>query len=244
MSSQNEAALGSDSLQLSYGLQGGLLAIAIVASVSFVSSTILFLYLGYKLLWHYYTKPRGRISEDRFPSDNAQEAALGIDGIFDGPDHDNHQSHKRRDMSARRWAARDWKPPNQFLVLIFNLLLADMHQALAFLLNVEWLHKRAILVDTPSCFVQGIFISTGDLASSSFITFIAIHAYMSVVQRRLMPRRLLYAMVVCVWAFVYSISLIPIAATLNGARYDGFFVRAGAWVSHFLQDLDEGVRRC
>ncbi len=39
-------------------------------------------------------------------------------------------------------------PPNQFLVLIYNLLFADIQQALAFLLNVTWLSKDAVAVGT------------------------------------------------------------------------------------------------
>ena len=73
------------------------------------------------------------------------------------------------------------QPPNQFLILILNLLLADMHQGVAFLLNAEWLRRGAITVGTPTCFAQGLFISTGDLASSLFITAIAVHTYFSVI---------------------------------------------------------------
>lgn len=57
---------------------------------------------------------------------------------------------------------------NQFLVLIYNLLLADIQQSLAFLLNISAVVQNAINVDMPTCWAQGWFVSTGmlDIISS------------------------------------------------------------------------------
>lgn len=43
------------------------------------------------------------------------------------------------------------KRTNQFAVLIFNLLIADVQQSLAFLLNIEWLREDAVVVGTATC---------------------------------------------------------------------------------------------
>lgn len=52
---------------------------------------------------------------------------------------------------------------NQFLVLIYNLFLADIQQSLAFLLNISAVVHNAINIDMPTCWAQGWFVSTGML---------------------------------------------------------------------------------
>lgn len=54
---------------------------------------------------------------------------------------------------------------NQFLVLIYNLLLADIQQSLAFSLNISAVTHNAINVDMPTCWAQGWFLSTGMLGT-------------------------------------------------------------------------------
>ncbi|KAK7413479.1 hypothetical protein QQX98_007627 [Neonectria punicea] len=207
-------------------LRSGLTAITVFAFLSFFSSTILFFYLSFKLVtWHLFIKNR-RASEVQQTGgfQKAVDFTLGIDGIFSDNQNDAQQPPAG---DAKLQSAP--KHPNQFLVLIVNLLLADMHQGVAFFLNAEWLRKDAVVVGTPTCFTQGLFVSLGDLSSSMFITSIAIHTYMSVVKRRRIKQNVLYIAIGFVWIFVYAISFIPIAATRGGAEYGGFFVRAGSW---------------
>ncbi|TVY44157.1 hypothetical protein LSUB1_G001690 [Lachnellula subtilissima] len=115
-------------------------------------------------------------------------------------------------------------PTNQFLFLIYNLLFADIQQALAFLLNITALRNNAILVNTPTCFAQGWFVSTGDLASSVFILTIAIHTFFSVVKDYKLPSRTFYCIVVADWVFIYLMA--AIGPIMHGKD---FYVRAQAW---------------
>src|SRR5690349_17397178 len=86
------------------------------------------------------------------------------------------------------WQIRS-KKTNQFVILIFNLLWADIQQALAFLLNVEWLRLGAVKVDNPVCFAQGWLVSTGDLGSGVWCFAIGVHTFASVIlDYRLRPR--------------------------------------------------------
>lgn len=243
------------SLGLDRQLQQGLTGITVLAFLSFLSSTTLFLYLGYKIIWHtYFSSPSITRSpshdQDRPQQDQQQgnsfqrrvDFALGIDGIFSddaASERDPKTFTSDRDSVCSRNAAANSassalkapkkNPPNQFLILIFNLLLADMHQGVAFFTNAEWLRYNEIRVGTPICFAQGLFVSLGDLASSCFITTIAVHTYLSIVRRYTIRHRTLYMILVAIWLFIYGISLIPVAATRNGADHGGFFVRAGAW---------------
>jgi hypothetical protein len=260
MSLAGNLPVAGQSLALTPSLRAGLKAITVLAFISFFAATTLCLYLGYKLVWYMYIKP-ARKAHDAVSSQQslkgeqqpksfqqAVDFALGIEGIFDeqaqNDSHGNGNGKKpvvtttddvrrgsKSALSSADAPRKQKNPPNQFLLLIFNLLLADMHQATAFFLNVEWLWRDEIKVDTGTCFAQGLFISTGDLASSCFITAIAVHTYLSVVRRYRPSHRLLTCVIIGIWAFVYLISTLPIAATRNGAEVGGFFVRAGTWVS-------------
>jgi hypothetical protein len=116
-------------------------------------------------------------------------------------------------------------PPNQFLLLIYNLLLADIQQALAFLLNLSALRNNGIFVGTPTCFAQGWFVSTGDLASGVFICAIACHTWMGVVKEYRLPTPAFYCCIGTLWFFVYTMA--AVGPIIHGRD---FYVRASAWV--------------
>ncbi|KAI0018200.1 G protein-coupled glucose receptor regulating Gpa2-domain-containing protein [Xylariomycetidae sp. FL0641] len=201
-------------------LHNGLIAITFFSFVSFISSFSLFVYLTYKFVsWRKSTKCE--ICDDDQSTPRCHLAA-GHGNFPELGKTVGVTEETRHVMTARQ-------PPNQFLVLIFNLLLADLHQATAFLLSVVWLAQDGIKVGSKACFVQGLFDSNGDLSSSFFISTIAVHMYFSVVKDRRPPQRALYAWIIGGWIFVYAMALVPIAITHNGAAVGGYFVRAGPW---------------
>lgn len=114
---------------------------------------------------------------------------------------------------------------NQFLVLIYNLVLADIQQSMAFLLNTSSLTHNALEVGTRTCWAQGWFVSTGDLASSCFIFAIAMHTFLGVVKGYKLPSLAFYSAIACLWIFIYTMAIVG-AAIHPGDLY----VRAGAWV--------------
>lgn len=117
------------------------------------------------------------------------------------------------------------EPPNQFLLLIYNLLLADIQQALAFLLNISSLRNNAIIAGTSTCFAQGWFVSTGDLASSVFILSIALHTFFGVVKNYRLPSGAFYGCIAANWVFVY------VMGAIGPLRHGhDFYARASAWV--------------
>jgi uncharacterized protein YggT (Ycf19 family) len=116
-------------------------------------------------------------------------------------------------------------PTNQFLVLIYNLVLADIQQAIAFLLNVTSLQNNALEVGTRTCWAQGWFVSTGDLASSVWIFAIAVHTFLGVVKGYKLPSVKFYSAIAVLWTFVYTMAIIGAAM-----HPDDLYVRAGAWV--------------
>ncbi|KAF2867831.1 G protein-coupled glucose receptor regulating Gpa2-domain-containing protein [Massariosphaeria phaeospora] len=113
---------------------------------------------------------------------------------------------------------------NQYVILIYNLLLADLQQSIAFSISFHWLRIDKILAPTAPCFLQAWFLHIGDVASGFFVLAIAIHTWLGVVKGYRMPY---------LW-FVLTILLIWLAALiltfLGPAMFkDRFFARASAW---------------
>ncbi|KAI3317987.1 hypothetical protein HD806DRAFT_352156 [Xylariaceae sp. AK1471] len=207
----------------------GSFAIAVFAITSFVTALALFVYLTYKVIsWQL-----GRGS-DRSGGKTVVGYQFASGTLQFGPAHDVAKiagpdpAIDAISLTPTDRAARP-RRPNQFLVLFVNLLLADLQQATAFALSTSWVVQDGIAVGTGVCFAQGLFVSVGDLASSCFMSAIAIHTFYSIVHGYRPPHRVLYFYILLIWIFVYLISLLPVAGTMNGASAGGFFVRAGAW---------------
>jgi hypothetical protein len=207
-------------------LRQGLAGVAVLACISFAASTSIFLYLTCKLIaWS--LRVNWQRTEPEADSSAPSDPRLG----YDERDYAHAPNNSNNDGSgARRRIAKKLRHPNQFLVLVYNLFLADIHQAGAFLLNAVWINYDGIYVGTGTCFAQGWLVSTGDLASSCFILLIAIHTYASVVWDYRFPHWAVTLAVIGAWAFVYLLAIAGVAATQNGDPVGGFYVRAAAWV--------------
>ncbi|KAF2741469.1 hypothetical protein EJ04DRAFT_480882 [Polyplosphaeria fusca] len=131
------------------------------------------------------------------------------------------------------WQIRS-KRTNQFAILIFNLVWADIQQSLSFLLNVEWLRLDQLDIDNPICFAQGWFVSTGDLASGVWCLTIGLHTFASVILDWRLKPKYFYLTIIALWAFVYGVSAIGV-----GMYGRDVYVRAGVWcwIHHDLDDL-------
>ncbi|KZL63548.1 integral membrane protein [Colletotrichum incanum] len=198
-------------------LHRGLTAVSFFGFLSFVSTTALFFVLTYRLVAWYLSPAPGR--PQRMAEEPNADAVLAEEM---GLPETMYSAGSKKNSTKR-------DAPNQFLMLIYNLLLADIQQALAFLLNASWLSRNAIVVESTTCWAQGWFISTGDLASSAFITTIAVHTYLSVVRDYKLPTWAFWTMVGSVWFFIYALAVAGIIITNNGAADGGLYVRAAAW---------------
>jgi hypothetical protein len=122
-----------------------------------------------------------------------------------------------------RWHIKA-KRSSQFVILILNLVLADIQQSMAFLLNTEWLRMNQIAVGTNICWAQGWFVSTGDLASGVWCFAIGLHTLASVILNYRMSMPYFLGTIASSWAFVYAMALIGV-----GLHPHNLYVRAGAW---------------
>jgi hypothetical protein len=132
-----------------------------------------------------------------------------------------------------KWRIKS-KRTNQFVFLIFNLLLADIQQSFAFLLNVEWVKNDAVQIENPICFLQGWLVSTGDLASGVWCFAIGLHTFASVIFDFRLKPRCFFQTVLALWAFVYLVSAVPV-----GMYSREVYVRSGiwCWIHHDLPAL-------
>lgn len=199
------------------GHRNGLIAIAVCGLLSFVTTTTLFLFLTYKLIiWC--MRP---VQEGDAHQTPANDLSLGL-----AQRNFAKKAIPEQGISRQR---RKKGSPNQFLILVYNLFFADMHQSTAFLLNIPWIQRNEITVGDPTCWTQGWFVSIGDLSASCFVCAIAVHTYVTVVKGCNPPQRPFYIAITCLWIFIYAIATIGVVATNNGKGAGGFYVRAAAW---------------
>lgn len=116
---------------------------------------------------------------------------------------------------------------NQLLLLIFNLLLADMFQSMSFIFSFHWYALDMILAPTSPCWAQAWFLHLGDVSSGSFVMAIALHTWYKITRfGRSLSFRTFICSVCGIWAF--SVLVASLGPIIRG-RDD--FVRAGLWVS-------------
>lgn len=113
---------------------------------------------------------------------------------------------------------------NQYVILIYNLLLADLQQSIAFSISFHWLRIGSIEAPTAACFIQAWFLHIGDVASGFFVLAIAIHTWMGVVKGYKIPYMWFVVSVLGIWFVALFLTV------LGPALYQGrFFGRAGGW---------------
>ncbi|KAJ5677224.1 uncharacterized protein N7477_002857 [Penicillium maclennaniae] len=113
---------------------------------------------------------------------------------------------------------------NQYIVLIYNLILADFQQSLAFLICLKWIATDKISSGTAGCFLQGLWLQIGDPGSGLFVLAIAFHTFLLVVWGKKLSHRTFCWFVIGVWAFIALMVIIPLG--MYGADV---FIPSGAW---------------
>ncbi|KZL81281.1 integral membrane protein [Colletotrichum incanum] len=194
-------------------LRHGLKAVVTFSCLSLVTSLALLIYLiGRLALWYSRTSLKQSQSSMRTNNIAGLPRELGVQYHENG-----HTSEKRR------------RVPNQFLILLLNVLLADTLQSCAFFLDIIWLVEDKITDSSPACWAQGWFISTGDLASTAFIATIAVHTYLTLVRGIKISCKVFYSFISFLWFFVLLMSVLGVIITNNGADAGGFYVRDITW---------------
>ncbi|KAJ8606070.1 hypothetical protein MRB53_041225 [Persea americana] len=113
---------------------------------------------------------------------------------------------------------------NQYVMLVLNLLIADLQQASSFLISWYWINERKILAPSSACFAQGWLIHSGDLSSAFFVLAIAVHTFMTAILNITIGHRTFYGAILVIWFMAYLMTFIGVAV-----HPGNYFVRAGAW---------------
>lgn len=116
---------------------------------------------------------------------------------------------------------------NQYVVLIYNLLLVDLQQALAFVVSLYWVSNGHVHFGEAACYLQGWWIQTGDPGSGLFVLSIALHTGAVVLRGRQLPFRTFAYCVVGMWMFILVLGFIPVG--LYGSKV--FVISEANWVS-------------
>lgn len=114
---------------------------------------------------------------------------------------------------------------NQYIILIYNLIIADFQQSIGFFLSIAWVTKDAIYAPSAACFIQGWALQIGDPASGMFVLTIALHTFFMVLMGRRVSHRMFVGCLVASWTFMLLLVVIPTAR--HGATT---YIPAGAWV--------------
>ena len=116
---------------------------------------------------------------------------------------------------------------NQYVVLIYNLLLADVQQATAFLLAWYWEANGKVVHHTAACYLQGWWIQTADPGSGLFVLAIAVHTAAVVLRGKQLKHRAFLSCIIGLWAFIFALGIIPLA--MYGSK--AFVISESGWVS-------------
>lgn len=131
---------------------------------------------------------------------------------------------------------RYYKSPlahNQYVVLIYNLLLVDMQQAIAFVISLYWVSRGSVHFGEPACYLQGWWIQTGDPGSGLFVLSIALHTGAVVLRGRQLPFHIFVYCVIGLWTFILVLGFIPVG--LYGKNV--FVISEANWVSSLSHDV-------
>lgn len=126
---------------------------------------------------------------------------------------------------------------NQYVVLIYNLLLVDLQQASAFLICLHWLTRGNVNYPSPACVLQGWWIQIADPGSGLFVLAIAIHTAGVVLRGRQLEYRNFVYCVIALWGFIILLGLIPVGMFTSNT----FVISEAGWVSFYGVPMDKFV---
>lgn len=123
------------------------------------------------------------------------------------------------------------KPPNPLLLLIYNLILADVGLSAAYANDATWLRIDGIITGTRTCEAQGWIISFGCVSTSGFLFTIAVFSYLGIIRGYKATQRDVLIASSVVWVASIVLPSIGPVAFHNHQAGDPFYARETLWVS-------------
>ncbi|RLL92975.1 hypothetical protein CFD26_101020 [Aspergillus turcosus] len=123
---------------------------------------------------------------------------------------------------------------NQYVLLIYNLLLADLQQASAFLICLHWVARGGVNYPSAACVLQGWWIQTADAGSGLFVLAIAVHTVAVVLRGRQLPFATFVWCIIGLWGFIILLGLIAVG--LYGSQTFVISEAGWCWLSPQAED--------
>jgi hypothetical protein len=115
---------------------------------------------------------------------------------------------------------------NQYVILIYSVLIADLQVAIGFLLSAKWLHEDQMYAPSSACLAQAWLTRGGDIASGLSVLAIAAHTFLAVVFGHRLEYYAFCSIVVGLWVLYVVLAAVPIII-----HPVDIFVVGGNWVS-------------
>lgn len=239
----------------------GLIVLTSFSFISFIATSILWTFISYKLIsFRVHTRRRQRkqgreqnaklreekgtvdfsmgLRTDLFRDGKAIDIAMldelakgALEPELDKQDLDGNSSQQPKASSSAQY----FEKVNPFPILVYNLLLADMMEAVAYGLSIKWVVANGIYAPSPTCWAQGWLGSTSNLAASMFLSAISVNSFLTIVLGYRLPRWGLYACIGSIWAFIFLVNAAGVLQAESGhfhtASGASYFMRANVWVS-------------
>ncbi|CDO73695.1 hypothetical protein BN946_scf185015.g23 [Trametes cinnabarina] len=129
-------------------------------------------------------------------------------------------------LVAARWRSDNLRN-TRILPFLVSLLLANMIQAIATLMNSRWARER-IVVDGPFCRAQGGIKQTGNVATAIWSFTLSLHVFILLFFRASVSRTLCWALLSFGWFWVFFIVVIGPTAIESPAK-GPYFGPTGYW---------------
>ncbi|KAF3767068.1 hypothetical protein M406DRAFT_328175 [Cryphonectria parasitica EP155] len=145
---------------------------------------------------------------------------------------------------------------NSFLTLIHHLLVADMFQAMSFVLSLHWWRYDGIFVPSTACAAQGFFINLGSLSSSALLVAMSFNTLLTSVWGYKLTWRAVWFITASSWVFAFGVSFVNLGVARSfSARKEWYYARSkslcwvnwkyaskyGIWLQNFWITLSIGV---
>ncbi|KAK1467574.1 integral membrane protein [Colletotrichum cuscutae] len=224
----------------------GLIVLTIFSFLSAIATTGLWLFITYKLLSYRKTRPGPRQRSTR-PQDadvtDLPDLSLGLDASCAGTSGFARIEELDRLATSQGQAVEAASAPenreeqeveearNPFPILIYNLLLADMMEAVAYALSISWVSADGIFAPSSVCWAQGWLGSTSNLAASLFLAVISINTFLTVGLGYKPPPWTIYTSIGFLWIFDFTINGAGVifSEIHPAVPQESFFMRANVW---------------
>ncbi|KAK1573112.1 uncharacterized protein LY79DRAFT_594104 [Colletotrichum navitas] len=216
----------------------GLIILTSFSFLSAATTSLLWLFITYKFLSYRRLKwahtRREKELRGNYSTIGLPDLTLGIDAPCAGGtgfsrltelDSNEAQSKRPEEQEEKREEVEVRSP---FPILVYNLLLADMMEAVAYALSIYWVASDGIIAPSPVCWAQGWLGSTSNLAASLFLSAISVNTFLTVGLGYKLQPWTVYATVIALWVFDFGINGAGvITSVLHPATpNESFFMRA------------------